>query len=57
MRLICTKIKKTIMIATFIKKLEDEFSHNYYMYIPLTIILQSCVGSIAAMFILYQGTN
>ncbi len=45
------------MIATFIKKLEDEFSHNYYMYIPLTIILQSCVGSIAAMFILYQGTN
>ncbi|MDC8003822.1 hypothetical protein POV27_07150 [Aureisphaera galaxeae] len=44
-------------IVSLISKLEKEYSHNYYMYIPLTIILQSCLGSIAAMYILYQGTT
>lgn len=29
-----------------------DFRQNYILYIPLTIILQSCLGSIAAMFIL-----
>ncbi|HLV39389.1 hypothetical protein [Xanthomarina sp.] len=29
-----------------------DFRENYILYIPLTIILQSCLGSIAAMFIL-----
>ncbi|HLV15291.1 MAG TPA: hypothetical protein VKY41_08935 [Xanthomarina sp.] len=29
-----------------------DFKKNYILYIPLTIILQSCLGSIAAMFIL-----
>ena len=40
-----------------IKALIDEFNYNRYMYIPLTIIFQSCLGSIAAMMILSQGTN
>ncbi len=44
-------------ITRYIQKWQKEFIHNYYMYIPLTIILQSCLGSIAAMYILYQGIN
>ncbi|CAM3467085.1 hypothetical protein [Aequorivita lipolytica] len=40
-----------------IKKLQDEFEYDYYMYIPLTIILNSCIGSIAAMTVLAQGTS
>ncbi|HNP66704.1 MULTISPECIES: hypothetical protein [Aequorivita] len=40
-----------------IKKLQDEFVHDYYMYIPLSIIINSCIGSIAAMTILAQGTG
>lgn len=40
-----------------IKEILSEFDHNIYMYIPLTIILQSCLGSIAAMLILAQGTT
>ncbi len=40
-----------------LKEWEKEFEHDYYMYIPLTIILNSCVGSIVAMKILYQGTT
>ncbi|WP_241836871.1 hypothetical protein [Aequorivita sp. KMM 9714] len=40
-----------------IKEMQHEFSKDYYMYIPLTIILNSCVGSIAAMAILAQGTS
>ncbi|WP_347374542.1 hypothetical protein [Aequorivita sp. Q41] len=39
-----------------IKNVQKEFENNYYMYIPLTIILNSCIGSIAAMAILAQGT-
>ena len=39
------------------KKLLAEFKENYYAYVPLTIILQSCIGSIAAMLILAQGTS
>ena len=45
------------MKTTVIKDLKGEFSHNLFMYIPLTIILQSCLGSIAAMMILAQGTT
>jgi len=44
---------RTIVIEDLIK----EFSNNVYMYIPLTIILQSCLGSIAAMLILMQGAS
>lgn len=33
----------------------NDFKSSYYIYIPLTIILQSCVGSIAAMYILMNG--
>lgn len=40
-----------------IKEMQSEFQMDYYMYIPLTIILNSCVGSIAAMTILAQGTG
>ena len=39
------------------KMLLAEFKENYYAYVPLTIILQSCVGSIAAMLILANGTS
>lgn len=37
--------------------MEHEFAHDYYMYVPLSIILNSCLGSIAAMTILMQGTS
>lgn len=40
-----------------IKSLQNEFEHDFYMYIPLTIILNSCLGSIAAMTVLAQGTG
>jgi hypothetical protein len=40
-----------------IKKLQNEFERDYFMYIPLTIILNSCIGSIAAMTVLAQGTG
>lgn len=33
------------------------FRENFILYIPLTIILQSCLGSIAAMFILKNSTT
>ena len=36
------------------KGLED-FKQNFTLYIPLSIILQSCLGSIAAMFILINS--
>ncbi|QHI35689.1 hypothetical protein IMCC3317_10360 [Kordia antarctica] len=35
----------------------NEFQSKYLMYIPLTIFLQSCIGSIAAMFILMNGLD
>ncbi|MFC5194865.1 hypothetical protein ACFPH8_05945 [Bizionia hallyeonensis] len=34
-----------------------DFNENYILYIPLTIILQSCIGSIAAMYILMNSPN
>ena len=34
-----------------------EFQSKYMMYIPLTIILQSCIGSVAAMYILMNGLD
>ena len=34
-----------------------EFQDKYTMYIPLTIILQSCIGGIAAMYILMNGLD
>jgi len=40
-----------------INTLIEEFNENRFMYVPLTIILQSCLGSIAAMLILAQGTT
>ena len=40
----------------YIKSLND-FRENFIMYIPLTIILQSCIGSIAAMYILMNSTT
>lgn len=39
------------------ENLIKEFKEDYYMYIPLSIIVSSCVGSIAAMTILAQGTS
>lgn len=45
------------MKSVTVKNLIDAFQEEYYMYIPLTIILQSCIGSIAAMLILAQGTT
>ncbi|MEM6684802.1 MAG: hypothetical protein AAF617_03310 [Bacteroidota bacterium] len=35
----------------------EEFHDKYIMYIPLTIILQSCLGGIAAMYILMNGLD
>lgn len=35
----------------------NEFKNKYTMYIPLTIILQSCLGGIAAMYILMNGLD
>lgn len=35
-------------------RLLEDFRSNYLMYVPLMIILSSCLGSIAAMFILAQ---
>ncbi len=55
--LILFKIKDTIMKTPLIPRLTSEFEKDLYMYIPLTIILQSCLGSIAAMLILMQGTT
>ncbi|WP_432411216.1 hypothetical protein [Rasiella sp. SM2506] len=45
------------MNSSYFSAAKNEFSENLYLYIPLTIILQSCVGSIAAMLILMQGTS
>lgn len=33
----------------------SQFKAGYLMYIPLTIILQSCIGSVAAMYILVNS--
>lgn len=33
----------------------SDFKENYILYIPLSIILQSCIGSIAAMYILINS--
>lgn len=38
-------------------KYYNEFQSKYTMYIPLTIILQSCIGSVAAMYILINGLD
>lgn len=38
------------------KSLED-FRVKLPLYIPLTIILQSCIGSVAAMYILMNSTK
>jgi hypothetical protein len=40
-----------------LKHWQQEFEHDYYMYVPLSIILNSCIGSVAAMTILAQGTS
>ena len=42
---------------TLYTKYYNEFQNKYTMYIPLTIILQSCIGSIAAMYILMTGLD
>lgn len=33
----------------------NDFKEHYILYIPLSIILQSCIGSIAAMYILMNS--
>ncbi len=40
----------------FYKVAFTDFKKNYMLYIPLSIILQSCIGSIAAMYILMSST-
>lgn len=42
---------------TLYTKYYNEFQDKYIMYIPLTIILQSCLGGIAAMYILMNGLD
>ena len=39
------------------RKFLQDFKKNYMLMVPLTIILQSCLGSIAAMRILMNGNN
>jgi len=34
----------------------SDFKVNFMIYIPLTIILQSCIGSVSAMYILKTST-
>lgn len=34
----------------------QEFKSQYYAYIPLSIILQSCIASVAVMYILINNT-
>jgi len=36
---------------------EKEFRQNYYMYIPLTIVLLSCLGAVVAMKVLAGGVT
>ncbi len=48
--------KNTIMKSLYQQAIKD-FNENYILYIPLTIILQSCIGSIAAMYILMNSPN
>lgn len=45
------------MKSISIKSLQQEYEQGYFMYIGLAIILSSCIGSIAAMTILAQGTT
>lgn len=40
---------------TIYQKGLSDFKQNYILYIPLSIILQSIIGSIAAMFILMNS--
>jgi len=35
----------------------NDFKHHYTLYVPLSIILQSCIGSIAAMYILMNSSE
>lgn len=42
---------------TLYSRYYEEFQDKYMMYVPLTIILQSCIGSIAAMYILMTGLD
>lgn len=51
------QLKTNVMKLLSIKEMQHEFEFDYYMYMPLTIILNSCIGSIAAMTILSQGTS
>lgn len=51
------QLKTNVMKLLSIKEMQREFEFDYYMYVPLTIILNSCIGSIAAMTILMQGTS
>lgn len=44
-------------IMTLYTQYYKEFEEKYTMYIPLTIILQSCIGGIAAMYILMNGLD
>ncbi|MCX7548584.1 hypothetical protein OS188_11545 [Xanthomarina sp. F1114] len=41
----------------FLNQYRHDFKENYILYIPLTIILQSCLGSVAAMLILMNSTS
>jgi hypothetical protein len=39
----------------FYKKHLEDYKSQYMAYIPLSIILQSCIGSVAAMYILINN--
>ncbi|HLU51420.1 MAG TPA: hypothetical protein VKZ42_04590 [Flavobacteriaceae bacterium] len=39
------------------KKLRSDFQQMFYLNITLGIIASSCIGSIAAMFVLQSGTG
>lgn len=34
-----------------------DFKKNYFIYIPLSIILQSCIGSVAVFYMSQSPTN
>jgi len=41
----------------YYKESLNEFKQNYMLYIPLSIIFQSCLGSIATMVILMNASG
>ena len=42
---------------TLYRKSFETFDHNFMAYSVMTVIAQSCIGAIAAMYVLMNGTS